>query len=79
MQAANVAPLRGRPLLAFRGAVIFLPLDLCFDVVEVGSANPPGTTTQPHNYSLFCSLDASRTPRLVASGNRLTRPRERLF
>ena len=44
MKTANVAPLRGRPLLAFRGAVIFSLLDLCFDMVEVGGSNPPVPT-----------------------------------
>ena len=44
MQTANVAPLRGRPLLAFRRAFTFSLLDLCFDMVEVGGSNPPGPT-----------------------------------
>ena len=44
MQTANVAPLRGTTLLAFRGAVNFSLLDLCFDMVEVGGSNPPGPT-----------------------------------
>ena len=46
MQTANVAPLRGRPLLAFRGAVIFSLPDLCFYMAEVGGLNPLGRTTQ---------------------------------
>ena len=52
MQTANVAPLRGTPLLAFRGAVIFSLLDLCFDMVEVGGSNPPG----PTKFSGLCFL-----------------------
>ena len=31
-------------MLAFRGAVNFSLLDLCFDMVEVGGSNPPGPT-----------------------------------
>ena len=42
MQTENLAPLKGRPLLAFRGAVFFLLIDLCFDMVEVGGSKPPG-------------------------------------
>ena len=62
MQKANVAPLRGEALLAFRGAVIFSLLHLCFDMVEVGGSNPPGSNAHcPINTHFFCSLDASRT------------------
>ena len=35
MQAANVAPLKGRPLLASRGAVFFLLIDLCLAEEEI--------------------------------------------
>ena len=44
MQTASVAPLIGRPLLAFRGAAIFSLLDPYLDMVEVGGSNPPGPT-----------------------------------
>ena len=54
MQKANVAPLRGGALLAFRGAVIFSLLHLCFDMVEVGGSNPPGSNTHcPKNTHFF--------------------------
>ena len=57
MQKANVAPLRGGALLAFRGAVIFSLLHLCFDMVEVGGSNP-----------LVLTLIAPKIPTFLLAG-----------
>ena len=43
-KAVLAASLRGKLVLAFRGAVIFSLIDPYLDIAEVGGSNPPGPT-----------------------------------